>query len=804
MINEDGKKIIRIRRGGNSTVSPFIVRLSRPGESVAEVDPLINLRASLVIDGDDEGDEAELVEALDGGASLAITLDEFRDQLMEDVIGQNVQSPTVRLETPVTILSVDQTLELLNSSATRPAPVLDPIAIQEIEVAEVFSSDAPLADIAARIARVFSSKRALASFVLLALLISAPLHALQVFANVQSTTSSVKSNGATALDAFLRGATSLSSKNFDAAGQDFSKAAEDFANAEDSLNSMHAVVTAAASVIPQTERTMSSVRNLATAGQELANTAEILSLAGNDIANKKSLTVVDKIDLLSTYVGSAEPHVLAAAEAVQKIDENSVPPEYADKIHELKTTVPALAVALHEFTDFTSALTVILGGQGEVRYLAAFQNNTEIRATGGFVGSFAELNVKNGAIESLTIPGGGSYATQGQLTEYVASPGPLQLLKARWEFQDSNWFPDFPTSAKKMLWFQEHSGGPTMDGVIAVNANFIVDLLKVVGPVEMPEYGRTITADNFLLETQKIVELEYDKTENKPKAFIGDLAPLLLKKVTDADFPTLTKVLSLVGKGLEEKDIMVYFSQNELEATMEDLGFTGSLKQTSGDSLMVVDTNLGGGKTDGVIDEAVNVEVNIAEDGTVLNTVTVTRTHRGMKNELFRGANNVDYMRLYVPEGSVLMNASGFTPPGDHLFKTSDVPLSTDEDLALNMQDISKDGATGTDIWNEHGKTVFGNWVQTAPGNTSTAVFTYHLPFKVSFVKSGNMLTPSTPVPYSLFVQKQSGVENRRTDVRVSLPHAVEVIWTSSDANPNVTGVATNERDAFFGWLFQP
>jgi len=803
VINEDGKKIIRIRKGGYSEVSPFIVRLSRPGEMLPTVDPIADLSASLIIEGEDgEEGEADLVQASDAGVSMSITFDEFRDQLMEDVENPEIvdsrQSLVVSQE-PIIVSTSNVRREILNTS-----PILDLIIPEEIEVADVFSSDAPLADFTARIAQVFSSKRAIASFVLLALLISAPLHAIQVYANVRSTTDSVKNSGSTALDSFLRGATNLSGKNFADAGKDFSKAAEDFANAEDSLNSMHAVVTAAASVIPQTERTMSSVRNLAMAGEELASTAEILAMAGEDIANKKSLTMVDKIDMLSTYVGNAEPHVDVAAAAIQKIDENALPAEYANKIHELKTTVPALASALNEFTNFTSALTVILGGKGEVRYLAAFQNNTELRATGGFVGSFAELNVKNGAIESLSVPGGGSYSTQGQLTEYVASPGPIQLLRPRWEFQDANWFPDFPTSAKKMLWFQEHSGGPTMDGVIAVNASFIVELLKVLGPIEMPSYSRTITADNFLIETQKIVELEYDKSVNKPKAFIGDLAPILLKRVTDADFATLTQVLGLVGKGLEQKDIMVYFSSNDLQAQMEQLGFTGSLKQTAGDSLMVVDTNLGGGKTDGVIDEQVNADVEIAEDGTVTNTVTVTRTHRGMKSELFRGANNVDYMRLYVPSGSELLGGSGFTPPAENLFKKSDVPLGVDQDLALNMQDVAKDSTTGTDIWLEDGKTVFGNWVQTAPGTVSSVTFTYRLPFKVSFAKTGNLITPSTPVPYSLFIQKQPGVESRRTDVRVSLPHEVRVIWTSTDANANVTGVSTNERDSFFGWLFQP
>ena len=344
-----------------------------------------------------------------------------------------------------------------------------------------------------------------------------------------------------------------------------------------------------------------------------------------------------------------------------------------------------------------------------------------------------------------------------------------------------------------------------MDGVIAVNAGFMVKLLEILGPVDMPAYGRTITAENFLLETQKIVELEYDKTENAPKAFIGDLAPILLDRLTKADLPTLLSVMNLVGQGLEEKDILVYFRDNDLEAFMEDLGWTGSLKGTSGDYLMAVDTNLGGGKTDGVIDETVDMKTRIAPDGTVENTVTMTKVHHGMKSELFRGANNVDYFRLYVPKGSTFISGSGFEIPGDELFDVSDVPLETDEDLALEMKNVSKDVATGTDIWEEGGKTVFGNWIQTAPGETQAITFTYRLPFKLDLTKADNALWDGAKTaPYSLFVQKQPGVEHRVTHVTISAPASVGVLWTSPDASDNLTATTQNDKDAFFGWLLDP
>ncbi len=793
------KKVVRIQRGGRVPTSPFIVRLSHPGQApIVPKDPLAELKASLIIEGDDEGDEAPLVEARITDGESGISFDEFREQLLEDnpELAATLPEPLPKLDLAgVKFVSLNEPVveELF-------APVV-PIEPVTLDVAELFSVEDEPATLAKKIAVLFSWKRALASFVLLAFVLAAPLNAAQVFAHTRGTADDVQAKGKSALDAFFRGATSLSDKHFDSAQDDFSQAAEDFAGAQASLDGMHAAVTAVLTVIPQTDKTLSSVNGLMGAGDELSQTAALLSLAANDVGSRKSVTLTDKVSLLSTYVAKAEPHVAAAQADLTRVDASVVPAEYSAKVKALQENIPKLDEAMKEFLQFTDALTTILGGKGEVRYLAAFQNNTELRPTGGFVGSIAELNVKNGVVEQMHIPGGGSYASEGQLTENVAAPGPLQLLKARWEFQDANWFPDFPTSAKKMLWFHDHSGGPTMDGVIAINATFVEELLGILGPVDMPDYGRTITADNFLLETEKIVELEYDRTQNTPKAFIGDLAPVLLDRLTSADYPTLLKVLDLLGKGLSQKDIQVYFADNALEASMDELGWSGAMKATSGDYLMVTDTNLGGGKTDGVIDQDVNVDVAIDEEGSVIDTVTVKKTHRGMKNELFRGLNNVDYLRIYVPQGSQLLSSSGFTPPADDLFKKSDVPLNTDEDLALIMKNYEKD-SSGTDTWEENGKTVFGNWVQVSPGDTSTVTFSYKVPIKVPLTADHSLFSMPSPVAYSFFLQKQSGVEHRNTSVRVLLPHEVPVLWTSADAETNVTGSATNDRDAFFAWLF--
>jgi hypothetical protein len=111
------------------------------------------------------------------------------------------------------------------------------------------------------------------------------------------------------------------------------------------------------------------------------------------------------------------------------------------------------------------------------------------------------------------------------------------------------------------------------------------------------------------------------------------------------------------------------------------------------------------------------------------------------------------------------------------------------------------DQASGTMVSEEFGKTVFGNWVQTRPGETSTAVFVYELPFTIS---SGhgliqavkNKIGLNSGPAYSLLIQKQSGLLNRQTTATVSAPDR-QILWSSSDKN-----IFTNKNDSFMSILF--
>ena len=345
----------------------------------------------------------------------------------------------------------------------------------------------------------------------------------------------------------------LSDFRMDEAGKSFQEAFAEFHDAEKSLQRIHSSLFTIAKVLPGKGSALSDGKMLVSSGEDLAQAGTFLARAGS--AFQPPFQLFDKgfltsFEAMNNQLKEASPYLHRAAANMADIHVENIPVESQAQFSQTRKVLESLSGNIDSMTSLGDSVVRLLGKQSLKRYLIVFQNNTELRATGGFIGSYALVDFANGKLRNIEIPPGGPYDLQGSLQETVVSPEPLHIVNPKWQFQDANWFPDFPTSAKKVNWFWSHAGQPTLDGVIAVNESLMEKLLTVTGPIDMPEYGKTITAENFLLETQKAVELEYDKTENKPKKFIGDLMPKLLEKLKQGTHDQWLQMISLMADAL--------------------------------------------------------------------------------------------------------------------------------------------------------------------------------------------------------------------------------------------------------------
>ncbi|MFH1252982.1 MAG: DUF4012 domain-containing protein [Candidatus Uhrbacteria bacterium] len=652
--------------------------------------------------------------------------------------------------------------------------------------------------------------RALTAFVLVSFAFVLPLHAMETIHDLQNVKSNVEQNGLSAVSK-LNEAVSLITSDSAAAINSFASAEKVFSQAQTMLDGLSTTASLLLSVIPSTRTPYKSGQHLIAAGENMAVAGKKIS-EGLLAMQNGNLDNTGKLEILAQTFAAALSPLNEANNHLQKVEVTVLPSEYQTQFSQLQNSLPTLIATAEEATSFSQTLSQLLGADGKKRYLLLFQNNMEIRPTGGFLGSFALLDVSHGEVANLEIPQGGSYDLQGSLKKNYISPLPLQLISARWEFQDANWFPDFPTSARQVLNFYNESGGPTVDGVVAINASFVSSLLSLLGPVDMPDYDKTIDDENFLFETQKIVEYDYvnyQKTdtarkEASPKAFIGDLAATLLGKVKDLDVSTLLKVVDAGRRGLDQKDVQLYFTDENLEKMIRTFNWSGEMKSADQDFLMIVNSNLGGGKTDGVIEERANLSVTVQNDGRIINTLTITRNHQGFSGAMFTGVNNVDYLRVYVPKGSQLISATGFSIPDASLFEIPDENWEVNHEISAIEETTTVDETSGTMIAEENGKTSFGNWVQTKPGESSVVTFVYELPFSLRQEKNNflqtvkNTLGLKPTTAYSLLTQKQSGILNRETTVSLSVPENWQTIWAPSDNKMNFD----NASDQLFSAIF--
>lgn len=637
-------------------------------------------------------------------------------------------------------------------------------------------------------------------FLALCFVVSVPALAISVSRSLQGNFSDVRTSGNRAL-LDVRAALAASGDERTAA---WKTASSRLAETDRALHQVSGLAQAAAALLPGTRDFYRGAQDLLYAGEQSSRAAALLSDGLEHALKDPTLHPDERLQTFSTYANSASPLLEDAAASVGRVNPDRLPPEARLQFQAIKEGLSAAQQALREARAVSDLLLAALGHDRDRTYLFLFQNQTELRPTGGFIGSVAEITFDRGEMKHVFVPGGGPYDVKGQLLARVVPPKPLQLVADRWEFQDANWSPDFPTAAKKIAWFWSKAGGPTVDGVIAINESLMERLLRVTGPIAMPAYGKTITADNFLSETQKTVELEYDKMENKPKKFIADLMPNIIKKMRDGSNEDWMAYAKIVADALETKEIQTYLARADEEEKIERWGWNSRMKPSSGDALALTEANIAGQKTDGVIEERVHHRADIAEDGAITDTVTFTRTHHGKKGELFRGVNNVEYLRVYVPRGSKLVEASGFHPPSPSLFKK---PLPQDpsdpEVFAVESKAVSRGDV---DVTEEFSRTVYGGWLQLAPGETAVTTFKYRLPF------SAFDLARDGKTAYALLATSQPGKSDRALVSEVRVPDSWRVAWTSEPSRVRAASAKQSppafsgawDRDLAFAGLFEP
>lgn len=480
--------------------------------------------------------------------------------------------------------------------------------------------------------------------------------------------------------------------------------------------------------------------------------------AFNDIQKFSDRNNLYKIDEVKNASLVVDINLKTINSDLEKINTRFLPKKYQSQFLDYKKQLKDFEKIVDDVYFASNVVSYIMGQDSSRRILFIFENANELRATGGFMGSYALVDFKDGNVINYEVPGGGIYDLRAGFTKTLEPPYPFKILVNKWEIQDANWFFDFEKSAKKIIEFFEPSSRTSVDGIIVINSNMMSGLMDLIGDIKLDDYNVILTKYNIIDELQNIIGKQRDKT-NKPKVVIGELFEKVSEQLLNKKDLDLMKIYNLFNDARDKKQILAYIKDLNIQNYINVLGISGKIVDTNDneDYLAIVDTNIGGGKTSQYIDRSVNQQIDILGNGDIIKTLVINKKYIKQNNNF--DIKNVEFLRIYVPSGSQFISATGFDniQIDNHIYAN----YNTDPDLeSLNKLSI-RDFNTNTIIYNDEGETIFGNFIYLNPGEQKEIVIKYKLPFKVDFDENGNC-------KYTLYLEKQSGVDNLKYNISIN------------------------------------
>jgi len=320
-------------------------------------------------------------------------------------------------------------------------------------------------------------------------------------------------------------------------------------------------------------------------------------------------------------------------------------------------------------------LPKVAGVEEEKQYLVMFQNDAELRATGGFMTAYAVLKINKGKVEQ--VKSSDIYDLDAKFNSRLKPPELIKKylpLVFYWNLRDMNLSPDYKASMNTFYrYYRDISGEPDIDGIISVDTQFLQDIVEVLGPIEVPGYGTFSTEIDPRCDCPQIIyqlELIADRPTFKimqgRKEVLGPMMQTILLKAYGAPKQIWPSLFQTGIQNIIEKHVLFYMFDEQAQQAAETVNIAGRIQNFDGDYFHINDTNFGGAKSNMFIVQEVDQEIQVTGNK-VEKTVTIAYKNTAPASncnleagELCLNGIMPNYFRLYVPQGSELTEALGF------------------------------------------------------------------------------------------------------------------------------------------------
>lgn len=460
-------------------------------------------------------------------------------------------------------------------------------------------------------------------------------------------------------------------------------------------------------------------------------------------AEDRIQTAVQTFDKVTPKLSEINEKLAKIRGELDQINPKRYPQEFRgrkirEQIESLQLTFDETQKLFSDAQPLLEVLPKLMGEPEEKKYLILFQNDKELRPTGGFITAYAVFRLEHGKMHLDSA--GDIYDLDKRRTKRVPPPDPIKKylpeeggrIASQWNMRDANLSPDFKVSMQDFeSFYAQILGAPKINGIVAIDTHVLLKVMEVLGPI--PAYGTNFTTEivpacncpQVIYELERFADQPVGYERGGRKDIIGILMSSIMDKALSVSPREYWGKLFQVGLSeIKEKHILFYFHDEKAQKGVEAVRMAGQILPFEGDYLHINDTNFAGAKANMYVRHQVEQKIEMSESGEVVKTLTLNYKNPEPPDDcslerkagLCLSATLRNWVRIYTPKGSELLESKG-----------SEVEIVTSEDL---------------------GKTVFEGFLKVNPLGSSRLVVKYKLPFKM---QKGSDL--------KMLIQKQPGTE---------------------------------------------
>lgn len=403
-------------------------------------------------------------------------------------------------------------------------------------------------------------------------------------------------------------------------------------------------------------------------------------------------SIIKELPVMVALYEKYEPQIIEMMATVQEFDAAQIPAigpgaELSSLLLKAQDATQDFPTSSAKLKDILRVAPDLLGANGPVSYLVLFQNEKELRSSGGLLSSYAILTFDKGemvgSLNTIDMWDLQNYLWSiGRMPNYKNIYGQAVLMNrgcgaTELRVQDAGIYPDLNLTMDMFTDYYDLArrfnprNYPDYQHVVTINTFFASDLISLISPIVEPTTGRQITPENLALEI-------FSETSKQPfdpktrKSFIGEVADIAQEKFRELSTDQLLDVVGIMLNTVISKNVALQSKNPEVQQFIDEFQLGGRIENNfAGDYFHLNEAQNCALKANFYIRNNVTQTIKIADNGSISKDVNVQwrNEHIASPNDLHVISNSASFLyrswvRVMAPQGAVFTATDGLAKSG--------------------------------------------------------------------------------------------------------------------------------------------